>query len=246
MCIQSEQDLVGLREAGEVVRLTLDALEQHTQPGITTKELDQIALAMFRAKRATSAPKTVYGFPANVLISINDEVVHGVPGPRRVSRGDIVKLDVTVEKNGYMSDAARSVVMVGAPDVASRLKACAEAAFLRALTVARAGRLIRDIGKVIELEVESRGFAVIRELTGHGIGRSIHEPPEVPNYCNTSQSETLEPGLVLTIEPIICSGSPRVRTTSDGWTIRTVDGGLSAHHEHTMLITEGPPVLLTA
>jgi methionyl aminopeptidase len=246
MSISSEADWRGLREAGRVVRLTLDALEAAAQPGVTTADLDAIAARIFAEHGSRSAPAMVYGFPGAVLISVNDEVVHGIPGARRLRRGDLVKLDVTVEKDGYMADAARTVAMPGADPLAMQLRACAMDAFRLAISAARAGRPVRDIGRIIDREVRRRGFSVIPDLSGHGIGRTIHESPSVPNYYEPRQREVLTEGLVVAIEPIISSGSGRVVTAADGWTIRTRDRSLAAHFEHTVVITAGEPVLLTA
>jgi methionyl aminopeptidase len=246
MSITSEADWKGLREVGRVVRLTLDALEQHAQAGVTTAELDQVAAQIFVAHGARSAPAMVYGFPGTVLICINDEVVHGVPGSRCLKPGDVVKLDVTAEKGGYMADAARTVLVGSASPRAQRLVACVHSAFVRALKVAKAGNLVSEIGRAIETEVHRHGFSVIRALEGHGIGRTIHEPPSVPNYCNPEQKDVLTEGLVLTIEPIISCGSGQAFEDEDGWTVRTKDGSLSAHYEHTVVITRDRPVLLTA
>jgi methionyl aminopeptidase len=246
MSIQTDADRQGLEAAGAVVRLTLDALAAATRPGVTTGELDAIAAQVFAAHGARSAPALVYGFPRTVLISVNDEVVHGIPGARRIRRGDVVKLDVTVELNGYMADAARTVVMDGGTQEARRLAECAERAFAAALDVATAGRKVREIGRAVEACVRAEGFTVIRSLSGHGIGRTIHEPPSVPNHDDPWQQDRLTEGLVLTIEPIICSGREAVREDADGWTVRTRDGSLAAHHEHTLVITRGRPVLLTA
>ena len=187
-----------------------------------------------------------YGFPGTVLISINDQVVHGVPGARHVRRHDLVKLDVTVEKDGYVADAARTVLVEGGSSKARRLRACAMDAFQASLRVARAGNRVSEIGRVVEDEVRRQGFSVIRGLAGHGVGRAIHEAPSVPNYYEARQTDVLTDGLVITIEPIICAGSERVVEERDGWTIRTRDGSLSAHHEHTIVITQGAPVILTA
>jgi methionyl aminopeptidase len=246
MSITSEQDWAGMREAGRVVRLALDALERRTKPGVTTGELDAVAAAVFAAHGARSAPAFTYGFPRTVLISVNDEVVHGIPGSRLLRRGDVVKLDVTAEKNGYVADAARTVVLDGAPDVAQRLATCARTAFEAALFEARAGNRVSEIGRAVAAEVRRHGFAVIRALEGHGIGRTIHEPPSVPNYFNAKQRDVLTEGLVITIEPIIAAGRDEVYEDSDGWTIRTADGSLAAHHEHTLVVTRGEPLLLTA
>jgi methionyl aminopeptidase len=246
MSITSDADWAGLRAASAVVRLALDALEEHTRPGVTTGELDRIAADVFAANGARSAPAFTYGFPRTVLISVNDEVVHGIPGSRLLRRGDVVKLDVTAEKSGYVADAARTVVLDGAPDVAQRLAACARTAFEAGLLEARAGKCVSAIGRAVAAEVHRQGFAVIRALEGHGIGRTIHEPPSVPNYFNAKQRDVLTEGLVITIEPIIAAGRDEVYEDSDGWTIRTSDGSLAAHHEHTLVITRGEPLLLTA
>lgn len=246
MSITSEADWRGLREVGRVVQLTLDALERHTVAGISTGELDEIAKQIFEAHGTRSAPAFTYGFPKTVLISVNDEIVHGIPGPRRLRRGDVVKLDVTAEKDGYVADAARTVVLDGADAASRRLAACAEAAFDAALAVARAGNRVNLIGRAVEDTVKRSGFSVVPSLEGHGVGRTIHEPPNVPNYFNRRQRDVLTEGLVITIEPLIAAGRGHVYQDSDGWTIRTSDGSVTAHHEHTLVITPGEPVLLTA
>lgn len=246
MSITSEADWRGLRDVGHVVQLTLEALETHTRPGITTGELDLIAKQVFDTHGARSAPALTYGFPKTVLISVNDEIVHGIPGNRRLRRGDIVKLDVTAEKNGYVADAATTVVLDGAPEISRRLAACAKAAFVASLAAARAGNPVNMIGREVEGVVTRAGFSVVRSLEGHGVGRTIHEPPNVPNYFNRRQKDVLTEGLVITIEPLIAAGDGAVYQDSDGWTIRTNDGSHTAHHEHTLVITSGDPVLLTA
>jgi len=246
MSIKTDADRKGLEAAGTVVRLTLDALAAAVAPGVSTAELDTVAAGIFAAHGARSAPRLVYGFPGTVLISVNDEVVHGVPGPRRIRRGDVVKLDVTVERDGYMADAARTVVVDGGSAEAQRLADCAARAFEAALDVATAGHKVREIGRAVERCVRAEGFTVIRGLTGHGIGRTIHEPPAVPNHFDPWQQDVLTEGLVLTIEPIICAGGEAVMQDDDGWTVRTRDGSLAAHHEHTMVITRGRPEILTA
>jgi len=245
MSIESKTDWTGLRRVGHIVRLTLDALERHVRPGVTTAELDRVAAKIFETHGARSAPALVYGFPGAALISVNDEVVHAIPGSRRLRPGDIVKLDVTAEKNGYFADAARTVLLGAESELARRLGDCARGAFEAALRVARSGSLVSDVGRAIEREVDRCGFSVIRGLGGHGIGRTIHEAPSVPNYYDPRQRDRLTEGLVLTIEPIISSGSGEAFEDSDGWTIRTKDGSLAAHHEHTVVITRDRPVLLT-
>jgi methionyl aminopeptidase len=245
MSIESLADWEGLRQVANVARVTLNTLCEHVRPGVTTGELDAMAAEVFRNHGARSAPALVYGFPGTVLISINDEIVHGIPGPRRIRAGDIVKIDVTVEKDGYVADAARSVVVEPSTAAARQLVACAAAAFQAALTVARAGVRVNEIGRAVERAVRRRGFTVVEGLTGHGVGRTIHEEPSVPNQYDPRQTDVLTEGLVLTIEPMISTGSARVVQDRDGWTLRTADGGLSAHHEHTLVITRGAPIVLT-
>lgn len=246
MSIESPADWIGLREAARIVRRVLDAVEAHVKPGVTTAELDRVAADVLADHHARSAPALTYGFPGSVLVSINDEIVHGVPGPRRIARGDLVSLDATVEKNGFVADAARSLALDGASDVARRLVATAEAALEAALQVARAGTPVNEIGRAVEREAGRAGFAVVRGLSGHGVGRTIHEWPDVPNQYNPSQRDVLTEGLVLTIEPMICAGSGRTVVGKDGWTVRTRDRSLAAHHEHTLVITRDRPVVLTA
>ena len=246
MSIESADDWKGLRRAGRIAHLTLDALEAHVRPGVSTADLDAVAARLFATHGAHSAPALVYGFPGTVLISVNDEVVHGIPGPRRLAAGDLVKLDVTVEKDGYIADAARSVIVESGSDLATRLVACAREAFAAALAVARAGTKVNAISRAVETTVRARGFTVMRGLTGHGVGRAIHEAPSVPNHYDPWQRDVLTDGLVLTIEPIISAGSARIHQDRDGWTTRTTDGSWAAHYEHTLVITRDRPVVLTA
>jgi methionyl aminopeptidase len=247
MSIESHADFAGLQEVGRIVRLALLEMARHVSAGVTTWDLCEIGGKVMREHGARSAPAMVYGFPGDVLISINDEAVHGIPAKsRKVRSGDLVKLDVTFEKDGYMADAAITVPVEPVPTVARELVSCAERAFQRALQFARAGRRINEIGRAIEQEVRASGFRVMRELAGHGIGRTIHEPPSVPNFDDPFARGKLTSGLVLTVEPIIAIGSGHPKQAPDGWTIKTSDGGLSAHVEHTLVITDGEPILLTA
>jgi methionyl aminopeptidase len=245
MSIESSADWDGLRAVSEVARRTLDLLVREARPGITTGDLDAMAADYLRSRGARSAPAMVYRFPGTVLISVNSEIVHGIPGPRRLKSGDLVSLDVTIELNGYVADAARSVVLAAGSDVAQRLVACAEAAFDAALTVARVGVPVSEIGRSVSGEVRRLGFAVIKGLCGHGVGRTIHEPPHVPNEWDPRQTDVLTDGLVITIEPMIAAGSGRTMQANDGWTILTRDRSLAAHYEDTLVITTDGPVVLT-
>jgi methionyl aminopeptidase len=246
MSIESERDWRGLRRVGRIVAATLAEMKRHVRPGITTGELDRVATRTLQAVGARHAPRRALGFPADSCISVNDEAVHGIPGRRRVQAGDLVKLDLVLEKDGYLADAAITVAVPPVSDERRRLMDCARAAFARALEVARAGQRVNAIGEAVEQEVARRGFSVMRELAGHGTGRRIHEPPSVLNYANRLDGQMLTEGLVLAVEPIIAAGSGRAVEDADGWTIRTADGSISAHHEHTIVITKGRPILLTA
>ena len=246
MSITTEEELRALRAAGEAVSRVLEAMKQEVRPGVTTAELDEVGAAVMRSQGARSAPAMVYRFPGANCISINEEAVHGIPAQRQLRNGDLVKLDVTVEKDGFMADAAVTVPVGPVSDADQKLMACAEHAFQKALLVARAGFRVFDIGRAVEKEVRRDGFSVIRELGGHGIGRTIHEKPRVPNFADTTATEFLSEGMVITIEPIIAAGKGEVQTGRDGWTVCTVDRSRSAHYEHTIVITRGRPIILTA
>ncbi|HJT68939.1 MAG TPA: type I methionyl aminopeptidase [Terriglobales bacterium] len=246
MSINHPEELAGLRAAGAIVRRVLDAMRAAVRPGVTTLELDEIGARVMHEHGARSAPQLVYKFPGVNCISVNEEAVHGIPGSRALQDGDIVKLDVTIEKDGLMADAAESVPVGKIPEEKQRLIACAERAFRKAMLVARAGFRVSEIGRVIEREVRRSGFSVIPDLGGHGIGRTIHEEPRVPNYLDPTVKQVLTEGLVITVEPIIAAGSGNSVVLSDGWTVRTVDRKPSAHYEHTIVITKGEPILLTA
>lgn len=246
MSIESAGDLDGMREAGRVTTETLDALQQAVAEGVTTAALDSVAREVLRRNDARSAPALVYGFPGTVLISVNDEIVHGIPGVRRLKRGDLVSLDVTIEKDGFIADAARSVIVGEGSATARDLVAAAESSLRAALQVARAGIRVNEIGRAVQNEVRRRGFSVVRGLCGHGVGRTIHEEPQVPNVYDRSLRDVLTDGLVLTIEPMITAGSSYPIQSPDGWTIKTKDGSLAAHCEHTLVITKGMPLILAA
>lgn len=246
MSIQDEYELQCLKAAGAVVRQVLDAMKAEVRPGISTRELDDVGAGVMAENGARSAPVMVYKFPGATCISVNDEAVHGIPGDRKLNAGDIVKLDVTVEKNGYMADAAVTVPVGRVSAQAERMISCAERAFEKAMLAARAGFRVFEIGRMVEREVRNSGFAVIRELGGHGIGKTIHEPPVVPNYGDPQARDIMKEGLVITVEPIISAGSGKVFRGEDGWTVRTSDRALSAHFEHTLVVMSGEPILLTA
>ena len=246
MSITSQAELDALRAIGRIVRKALDAMAAAVRPGVTTAELDQLGARVLAENGAESAPPNVYGFPGTVCISVNDEAVHGIPGQRVLCPGDLVKLDLVAGKDGFLADAAITVGASAISTTAASLVRCAERAFQQAAEAARVGYRIDDIGRVVEREAVRCGFHVMRELGGHGVGRTIHEPPTVPNYPDPAGRRRLTEGLVITIEPIIAVGTGRGALQPDGWTIRTADGSLSAHYEHAAVITKGAPILLTA
>ena len=246
MSINEPEELEALRAAGAVVRRVLEAMKREVRPGVTTAALDAIGAAVMVENGARSAPFTVYKFPGSNCISLNEEAVHGVPSARELRDGDLLKLDVTIEKDGFMADAAETVPVGEVTPEAQRLMACARRAFEKAMLVARAGFRVSEIGRAVEREVRRDGFSVIRELGGHGIGRTIHEQPRVPNYPDPEARELLTEGLVIAVEPIIAAGSGRAILAEDGWTMKTADRRPAAHYEHTIVVTKGAPILLTA
>jgi methionyl aminopeptidase len=235
-----------MREAGRIVRRVIDAMKEQVRPGVTTQQLDDVGAEVMRQHGAQSAPTLVYNFPGANCISLNEEAVHGIPSDRQIQNGDVLKLDVTIEKNGFMADAAVTVPVGEISEESQRLIDTAERAFQKAMLVARAGFRVSEIGRMVEREVRRAGFSVIRDLGGHGIGRTIHEEPRVPNFADPEASQILTEGLVITVEPIIAAGSGRTVLGKDGWTVRTADRRPAAHYEQTLVITKGEPILLTA
>jgi methionyl aminopeptidase len=246
MTIKSQADLEALRAVGRLVAEAIAHMRSHLQAGITTAELDDIGAHFMRQRGARSAPQLAYDFPGFNCISVNDVIVHGIPDQQRITDADVVTLDVTAELDGYIADAARTIPMPKAPPVAQRMVRAARRAFRAALVSARPGARVRVIGREIEKSVTRDGFAVVRELCGHGLGRKIHEEPSVPNYDDPRATSLLHDGLVLAVEPMISERPTRVVEDDDGWTLRTADGRLSAHYENTIVINGDSPIVLTA
>jgi methionyl aminopeptidase len=246
MSIRNQLQLEKLRAIGRIVRLALDRTAAAVRPGVTTAELDAIGARILAENGAESAPPKVYGFPGALCISVNDEAIHGIPGPREIREGDLVKLDLVAEKDGYFADAAVTVNAGTATETGRELARCAESAFWAASKSAVAGNRVFDIGRAVERETRRCGFAVMRELCGHGVGSTIHEAPSIPNYHDPRFRQRLTEGLVITIEPIVAAGSGKGVQADDGWTIRTADRSWAAHYEHSVVITKGTPILLTA
>jgi methionyl aminopeptidase len=246
MSIETPEELEALRAAGKVVAEAIRAMRAGVRPGVSTGELDEISARVFARAGARSGPQLDYGFPGTSCISVNDEAVHGVPGKRRLNDGDLVKLDVTAELDGFYADACISVPVGKAKGSTQQLAAASRRALSDALNVARAGIPINQIGATVDATVSKHGYAICPELVGHGIGRRIHEAPDVPNYHHAMLDQPLTLGLVITIEPIIAAGNGAVCDAGDGWTLKTCDGSYAAHTEHTIVITDTRPIVLTA
>jgi methionyl aminopeptidase len=243
--VTERSDVDKLRQCGLIVAEMLDQLTSAVAPGMTTLALDEQARRLLEQFGAESAPKKTYNFPGHICLSLNDEAVHGVPNGRVIQSGDLVKVDVTVEFQGWITDAARTVQVGAVSEEASRLARCSETALLKALSLARHGRALWEVGLAVETVVKKSGFCVLRQLCGHGLGRTIHEPPVVPNFYDRRYSERLKKGMVITIEPILAVSTEETVMAEDGWTLKTKDGSLSSHFEHSLLITEKEPVILT-
>jgi methionyl aminopeptidase len=246
MTIESKSDLLGMRSVGRLVALALREMRAAVLPGLTTAKLDDIGAAFLRRHGARSAPQLTYDFPGFNCVSVNDEVVHGIPGPRVLAAGDVVKIDVTAELGGFIADAAITVAIPPVETRTHNLVECAQRSFRRALRVAATDVPIAELGRAVEAEVDRWGHAVIRDMCGHGVGRALHEKPTVPNYFSPFTPGRLAEGMVIALEPIIAESPTRVVQDPDGWTIRTATGCLAAHHEHTIMIRDGRAEILTA
>jgi methionyl aminopeptidase len=245
--LKSEREIAQMRVACQVVGRILDEMCRMAVPGITTGELDRYAESRCKELGVKPAFKGYHGFPATVCISVNDEVVHGIPSKKRVLKaGDIVGLDFGVQKDGWFGDSARTVAVGKISPEAERLLAATAESLRLGITQCREGNRLFDIGHAVQNFVEPLGFSVVREFVGHGIGKALHEDPQVPNYGPKGKGLALKVGMVLAIEPMINAGSHEVRVLEDGWTAVTLDRSLSAHFEHTVAITPRGPEVLTA
>jgi methionyl aminopeptidase len=244
--LKSERDLEVMRPAGVVAATVLEEVATFIQPGVTTREVDDFAAARMRHYEAKSAFLGYRKYPCNICISVNEQVVHGLAGPRRLEFGDIVSLDVGVMYHGFIGDTARTVAVGGCDVQAQRLMDVTEQALHIGIAHAMPGNRVVDISRAVQNFVEGNGYSVVREFVGHGVGRSVHEEPQVPNFVEKNKkSEKLRPGMTIAIEPMVNGGGPEVMVLKDGWTVVTKDGRLSAHFEHTVLITGGQAEILT-
>lgn len=242
---KSDKEVALIRESGRITAQTLDLLERSVRPGISTLELDRIAEDFIRSAGAVPAFKGYKGFPRTVCISVNNEVVHGIPGNRKLKDGDIVGLDMGVIWKGWYSDSARTVAVGSISEDARRLLDVTRDSLMRGIERCIAGNHLSDIGAAVQQHAEAHGYSVVRDLVGHGIGRALHEEPQVPNYGRPGHGLKLRPGLVIAIEPMVNVGDFKVAILPDKWTIVTEDGSLSAHFEHTVAITGDGPRILT-
>lgn len=234
-----------MQESGRIVALVHETIKKAIKPGVTTDELDRIAEAVITENGAVPSFKGYHGFPGSICASINDQVIHGIPGDIKLSEGDIISIDVGAFKNGYHADAARTHPVGNVSEAAANLIKVTEESFFEGLKYCRKGYRLSDVSHAIQKYSEDRGYGVVRDFVGHGVGRQLHEDPPIPNYGAPGRGPRLESGMVLAIEPMINQGDHRVKVLDDDWTVVTLDGLWSAHYEHTVVITEDEPLLLT-
>ena len=243
--IKNEREIERMREAGRAAALVLDRICGMVRPGVSTGEIDRAAGEHMKELGCTSAFLGYRGFPGQICISVNEEVVHGIGGARRIQYGDVVKLDVGVIKGGWVGDNARTVGAGALDPSLQRLLQVTQQALMTAVRYAVAGRRLGDMCAAIEEEVLDAGYSVVKEFVGHGVGRKLHEEPQIPNYGRRGTGPKLKPGMTLAIEPMVNLGAEGVKVLSDKWTVVTTDGKPSAHFEHTVLVTGGEPEILT-
>ncbi|MGD0352895.1 MAG: type I methionyl aminopeptidase [Dehalococcoidia bacterium] len=243
--IKSPQEVAIMRQAGKIVAKTLQRLTEEIKPGIKTSHLDSLAASELKKYGAKASFKGYRGFPASLCVSVNDEIVHGIPGERELNTGDIVSLDFGAVVNGFHGDGAITVGVGRISPKAQELMAITEAALMVGIKEARNGAHLGDVSAAIQNYVETRGFSVVREYSGHGVGRDLHEDPLVPNFGPSGEGPVLRKGMTLAIEPMVTTGDWQTRVASNKWTVLTVDGSLAAHFEHTIAISEDEAEILT-
>jgi len=242
---KSNAEIETMARAGRVVAETLTKLGEGIRPGMTTRDLDELAEEYIRSQGGVPTFKGYRGFPASICTSPNSMVVHGIPGAYRIEDGDLLSVDVGVTLDGFVADSAYTFAVGEIPESSQRLLEACQAALEAGISEARPGNRIGDISAAVQRTTEEAGFAVVRELVGHGVGRSMHEEPQIPNVGEAGRGPLLQPGMTLAIEPMITVGSPATKTLGDKWTVVTADGSLSAHFEHTVAITANGPRILT-
>lgn len=241
------EDLQGLKEAGKVVGYTIAEMKRRVVPGMTTAELDQVGAEILEHFGAKSAPKVTYNFPGSTCISINEEVAHGIPGPRVIQPGDLINIDVSAELNGYYGDAGVSFQLPPYDEKLTHLCRSTEETMMNVINHLRAGMKVNEIGRMMEMEARKRGYKVIRNLCSHGIGKSLHEKPfEILPFYNPRETTVLKEGQVITVEPFLSTGADFAEQQSDGWTLSVKGGSRVAQFEHTIIVTKGKPIILTS
>lgn len=243
--LKSQRELKLMRHAGRLVAQAHGIVREHLRPGVTTETIDRKIDEFIRDNDSIPSFKGYHGFPASVCISINEELVHGIPGSRRLQEGDVVSVDIGVIYKGFHGDSAWTYIVGEGDEAAKRLLEVTEASLYAGIEQARAGNHLSDIGHAVQRVVEDAGFSVVREYVGHGIGRQMHEDPQVPNYGEPGQGPVLKPGMTLAIEPMVCQGSWETRVLSDNWTVISADKRLTAHFEHTIAVTENGAQIMT-
>jgi methionyl aminopeptidase len=243
--IKSDDEIAIMRHAGSVVAQTLQKLVQELRPGLVVKELDKVVRREFEKHKVVPTFLGYHGYPATVCVSVNEEIVHGIPGKRVVQDGDVVSLDLGCTYKGFVADSALTVIVGKPTPLTQKLVDVTRDALSTGITQARPGNRLGAISYAIQTYIESHGFGVVREYVGHGVGRQMHEEPQVPNFGPADRGPVLKKGMVLALEPMVTVGDWRTRQLEDHWTVVTADGRLAAHFEHTIAITDGDPVVLT-
>lgn len=243
--IKSDRDIELMRQAGKITAAARSVARQMIEPGVTTKAINKEVFNFIRKSGAEPTFLGYCGYPASVCISVNDQVIHGIPGSRRLKEGDIVSIDVGATYKGYVGDCAGTYPCGKCSDEALRLIAATRQSFFNGIKNARQGNRVSDISAAVQEYAESQGYSVVREYVGHGVGTKMHEDPEVPNFGRPGHGPRLVKGMTIAVEPMVNAGSWEVKTLPDGWTVLTADGSLSAHYENTILITDGEPEILT-
>jgi len=243
--LKSDDEIAIMRQAGSIVAQTLQKLVEETRPGVVVKDLDKVVRREFAKHKVVPTFLGYHGYPATVCVSVNEEIVHGIPGKRVIQDGDVVSIDLGCTYKGFVADSALTVIAGQASPVAQKLVDVTRESLQEGIRHARAGRRLGEISHAIQAYIEGHGLGVVREYVGHGVGRAMHEEPQVPNFGPADRGPLLKKGMVLALEPMVTVGDWRTRQLEDHWTVVTADGSLAAHFEHTIAITDGDPVVLT-
>lgn len=243
--LKTKREIEIMRKAGKLVAQSHDLVRRHIKPGVTTLELDQIVEDFLRSQNAIPTFKGYSGFPFSICASVNEEVVHGFPSTRKLAEGDIVSIDIGATFEGYVGDSAKTFLVGEVDDEKRRLVEVTRQCFYEGIKFAKESYRLSDISHAIQQYAESNGFSVVRDFVGHGVGRNMHESPQIPNFGKPNKGPRLQEGMVLAIEPMINAGTYNVKVLDNDWTVVTIDGKPSAHYEHTVAITDGEPLLLT-